>query len=430
MAISFSASGTAASTQESLTPASPEQGRRSMEFAFQSMPALQAVRKHLIKKQPFRGLRLAALVDVTAETGNLLIALRDGGAQVSAAGASSLTTQDELIGCLTKDYGLAVFGNRGETDEEHAKQLDNLLGSHPQVLLDTNAEIMVRGLSKAPETLSGLIGIAEDGMIGARRLRGIEKTGRLACPAIALAESKTRNLFDATHGAAQGIVNGILRATNTLIAGSMVVVLGYGWRGRGVSAYARGLGARVIVCETDPVKALQAVFDGNRVMSMNEAAATGNIFVTVTGTKHAIARDHFERFQNGAILANAGVTTPEIDVEALAGASSGRRTVRPTVEEFILRDGRRIYLLGEGRAIQLSSGEGRPASIQDLTLANQALCLEYLVKNYETLPKTVHSVPAEIDHEIALAKLGAMGIVLDRLTLEQEQYLASLSEPA
>jgi adenosylhomocysteinase len=401
-----------------------------MEFAFQSMPALQAVRKHLIKRQPFHGLRLAALVDVTAETGNLLIALRDGGAHVSAAGASSLTTQDELIGCLTKDYGLAIFGERGETDEEHAKQLDKLLGTRPQILLDTNAELMFHGLAKAPDALDGLIGVAEDGRVGAQRLRSMEKAGTLMCPAVALAESKTRNLFDAMHGAAQGIVNGILRATNALLAGSNVVVLGYGWRGRGVAAYARGSGARVIVCETDSVKALQAVFDGNRVMSMNEAAAVGSIFVTVTGTRHAIGRDHLDRFQNGAILANADIITPEIDVEALAAASSGRRTVRPSVEEFILRDGRRIYLLGEGRAIQLISGEGRPASIQDLTLANQALCLEYLAKNRTTLPKRVHSVPAEIDHDVAMAKLGAMGIVLDRLTLEQEQYLASLSEPS
>jgi adenosylhomocysteinase len=244
-----------------------------------------------------------------------------------------------------------------------------------------------------------------------------------------VAESKTRNLFEATHGAAQGIVNAILRSTNILLAGSTMVVAGYGWRGRGVAAYARGLGARVIVCETDPVKALQAIFDGNRVMSMNEAAAVGNVFVTVTGTKHVIGRDHLDRFLNGAILANAGTTTPEIDVEALASASSGRRLVRPSLEELGLRDGRRIYLLGEGKAIQLTSGDGRPSSIQDLTLANQALCLEYLVKHRGTLPTAVQSVPAEIDHEIALAKLGALGIMLDRLTLEQEQYLASLSEP-
>lgn len=400
-----------------------------MEFAFQSMPALQAVRKRLIKTQPFKELRLAVLVDVTVETGNLLIALRDGGAQVSAAGANSLTTQDELIGCLTKDYGLAVLGHRGETDEEHSKHLDKLVETRPQVLLDTNAEVLFRGLAKAPDALGELIGIAEDTVIGARRLRSVQKAARLACPAIAVAESKTRNLFDATHGAAQGIVNGILRVTKLLLAGSTVVVAGYGWRGRGVAAYARGSGARVIVCETDPVKALQAIFEGNRVMSMNEAAAVGNVFVTVTGTRHAIGREHFERFQNGAILANAGTSTPEIDVEALAGASSARRLVRPSVEEFSQRDGRRIYLLGEGRAIQLISGEGRPSSIQDLTLASQALCLEYLVKNREKLPKIVQSVPPGIDREIALAKLGAMGIVLDRLTLEQEQYLASLSEP-
>ncbi len=409
--------------------ASPEQGRRRMELAFQSMPALQAVRKHLIKTQPFRGLRLAALVDITAETGNLLITLRDGGARVSAAGASSLTTQDDLIGCLAKDYGTAVFGQRGDTEEEQAKHLDKLLACRPQLVLDTNAGLTFRGLAKHPQALAELIGIAEDSVIGARRLRNAAKKGRLSCAAVAVAESKTRNLFDATHGVAQGIVNGILRATNTLLAGSAVVVAGYGWRGRGVAAYARGLGARVIVCETDPVKALQAVFDGNRVMSMNEAAAIGDVFITVTGTRHTISREHFDRFHNGAILANADATTPEIDTDALAGSSSGRRTVRMSVEEFILRDGRRIYLLGEGRAIQLVSGEGRPSSIQDLTLANQALCLEYLVKNRETLPKTVHSVPAEIDQQIALAKLGAMGIVLDRLTLEQEQYLATVTEP-
>jgi adenosylhomocysteinase len=430
MANSSSASATAAVPQEIPAPVSPEQGRRRMEFAFQSMPALQAVRKRLIKTQPFAGLRVAALVDLTAETGNLLIALRDGGAQVSAAGAHSLTTQDELISCLTHNYGLAVFGQRGESDEEHTKHLDQLLESRPQVLLDSNASVTSRGLAKNADALTELIGIAEDSAIGARRLRTAVKKGRLACPAVAVAESKIRNLFDATHGIAQGIVNGILRATNTLLAGSVMVVVGYGWRGRGVAAYARGLGARVIVCETDPVKALQAVFDGNRVMSMNEAAAAGDVFVTVTGTKHAIGREHFERFHNGAILANGGATTPEIDTDALTASSSGRRPVRPSVEEFILRDGRRIYLLGEGRAIQLISGEGRPSSIQDLTLANQALCLEYLVKNRETLSKTVHSVPAEIDHEIALAKLVAMGIVLDRLTLDQEQYLASLSEPA
>jgi adenosylhomocysteinase len=435
MAISTSVTASGSPSPEINPQVLAEQGRRRMEFAFQSMPALQAVRKHLIKTQPFRGLRLAALVDLTAETGNLLIALRDGGAQVRAAGANSLTTQDELIGCLTKDYGLTVYGHRGETDEEHAEQLDHLLESAPQLLLDSNAEVMFRGWAKdkaaaGPVSLANLIGIAEDSVIGARRLRSMAKKGRLLCPAIAVAESQTRNLFDASHGAAQGIVNGILRATNALLAGAVLVVAGYSWRGRGVAAYARGLGARVVVCETDPVKALHAILEGNRVMSMNEAAAMGEIFVTVTGTKHAIGREHFDRFQNGAILANAGLTVAEIDVETLASLSSGRRTVRPSVEEFNLRDGRRLYVLGDGRAIQLISGEGRPSSIQDLTLANQALCLESLAKNRDTLPKAVHSVPPEIDHLIAKAKLEAMGIQLDRLTLDQEQYLASLSEPA
>jgi adenosylhomocysteinase len=407
-----------------------DQGKRRIEWAFQSMSALQSIRKHLIKTQPFRDLRIGALIDVNAETANLVIALRDGGASISVSSPNPVATQDDVAASLVRDYSVPTFAIQGESDEVHGQNLEAVVASKPHFIIDHDGELLAQLMAKSPEALKQTLAGSEGTNRGLSRLRALAADRKLPYPVIAVGDSQTKHLLNDRYGAAQSIVDGILRTTHVLFAGLTAVVAGYGWCGQGVALKLKGLGARVIVTEIDPFKAMTAVMDGYRVMSMSEASSIGDLFITVTGSKNVIGRDHFDRFKNGAILCNAGHADVEIDLEILGQLTSSRRSMRPWVEEFILRDGRRIHVLAGGHAINFVATEGSPASAMDLFLANHALSVEYLLKHHVSLTKAVHQVPYDIDCQVARARLEAMGLKIDRLSLEQEQYMASLSEPA
>jgi adenosylhomocysteinase len=407
-----------------------DQGKRRTEWAFQSMPALQRIRKHLIKTQPFDGLRIGALIDVNAETANLLIALRDGGASLSVCSPNPVATQDDVAATLVRDYSVPTFAIQGETDDDHAQHLDAVLASKSHFIIDHDGELLSRLIAKSGEALAEARAGSEATHRGLNRLRTLARKKKLPYPVIAVGDSRTKHLFNDRYGAAQSILDGILHATHVSFAGLTVVVAGYGWCGQGVALKLKGLGAQVIVTEVDPFKAVTAIMGGYRVMSMSEAASIGDLFITVTGGKNIIGRDHFDKFRNGAILCNAGSVNVEIDLETLGQLTSSRRSMRQWVEEFTLRDGRRIHVLAGGQSINLVSTEGSPASVMDLFLANQALSIEYLLKHHRSLEKTVHSVPYDIDCQVARARLEAMGLKIDRLSLDQEQYVGSLSDPS
>jgi adenosylhomocysteinase len=403
-------------------------GKRRIEWAFQSMPVLQTIRKQFIKTQPLAGIRVSACLHVTTETANLMVTLRDGGAQVALCASNPLSTQDDVAACLVKDYGIPVFAIKGESNDVYYQHLTSAGAHKPQITMDDGADLVTLLHTKRQDLATDIMGGTEETTTGVIRLRAMAKEGVLRYPIVAVNDALTKHLFDNRYGTGQSTLDGIIRATNVLLAGMTVVVAGYGWCGRGVANRARGLGANVIVTEIDPTKAIEAVMDGFRVMSMHDAAAIGDLFVTLTGDKHVIARDHFPKLKNGAILCNSGHFNVEIDLEALARASSSRRQTREFVEEFAFRDGRRIYVLGEGRLINLAAAEGHPASVMDMSFANQALSAEYMVKNHSKLEKRVYSVPEDLDKQVAKMKLESMGIKIDRLTPEQEAYLASWSE--
>ncbi len=403
-------------------------GKRRIEWAFQSMPVLQTIRKEFIKTQPLAGVRISACLHVTTETANLMVTLRDGGAQVALCASNPLSTQDDVAACLVRDYGIPVFAIKGESNEVYYQHLTAAAEHGPQITMDDGADLVTLLHTKRQDLAANVIGGTEETTTGVIRLRAMSKEGVLKYPIVAVNDALTKHLFDNRYGTGQSTIDGIVRATNVLLAGLNVVVAGYGWCGRGVAMRARGLGANVIVTEIDPTKAIEAVMDGFRVMSMHEATAIGDIFVTVTGNKHVIARDHFEKLKNGAILCNSGHFNVEIDLDALGRMASSRRQTREFVEEFAFRDGRRIYVLGEGRLINLAAAEGHPASVMDMSFANQALASEYMVKNHSKLEKKVYSVPEELDKQVARMKLDSMGVKIDRLTPEQEAYLAGWSE--
>ena len=403
-----------------------DSGKRHIEWAFQSMPVLQSIRKQLIKGQPLAGLRIAACLPVTTETANLLVTLRDGGALIVLAGSHPLSTQDEVAASLVKDFGISTYAVKGEP-----ANLAPLVAWRPELAVDSGyqlAQILHAGGEEAAAVLPHVIGGTEESVHGVAALAALG--GNLAYPVVAVHDATTRHFFDNRYGTGQSTIDGVLRATNILLAGMNVVVGGYGWCGRGVAARARGLGANVIVTEVDPLKALEALMDGYRVMSMGEAAALGDVFITVTGNKSVVTREHFDKMKSGAILCNSGHYNVEIDLEALSKLASSRRMMREFVEEFALRDGRRLYVLGEGRIINLASGEGQPASVMDMNFANQALCLQYLVANRGKLEKSVFPVPEAIDREVARMKLDSMGVKIDRLTPEQERYIGGRSDGA
>ncbi len=405
-----------------------ELGRKRLDFANQSMKVLQIIRKEFIKNQPLKGIRISACLHVTAETGNLAVCLRDGGAEVSLCASNPLSTQDDVAACLVRDFSIPVFAIKGEDNETYYSHITAALDHKPHITMDDGADLVTCVLTKRLDVADTIIGGTEETTTGVIRLRAMAKEGVLRYPIIAVNDAATKHLFDNRYGTGQSTVDGVIRATNILLAGSKFVVAGYGWCGRGLAMRARGMGAEVIVTEIDPTRALEAVMDGFRVMSMVEAAKLGDVFVTVTGDKNVLAREHFELMKDGAIVANSGHFNVEIDIPALERMSSSKRTTRPFVEEYSLKDGRKINLLGEGRLINLASAEGPPAAVMDMSFANQALSVEYLVKNYNQLQKVVYAVPEDLDKRVARMKLESMGIKIDRLTPEQEEYLASWSE--
>jgi len=403
-------------------------GRKRIDWANQSMKVLQGIRKEFIKNQPLKGIRISACLHVTAETANLSICLRDGGAEVALCASNPLSTQDDVAACLVRDYGIPVFAIKGEDNDTYYSHLTAALDHKPHITMDDGADLVTCVLTKRADVAEGIIGGTEETTTGVIRLRAMAKQGVLRYPIIAVNDALTKHLFDNRYGTGQSTVDGVVRATNFLLAGSKFVVAGYGWCGRGLASRARGFGAEVIVTEVDPTRALEAVMDGYRVMSMHEAARIGDVFVTVTGDKNVLAREHFELMKDGAIIANSGHFNVEIDIPTLEKMASSKRTTRPFVEEYSMRDGRKINLLGEGRLINLASAEGHPAAVMDMSFADQALSVEYLVRNHRDLQKKVYPVPEDLDKRVARLKLESMGIKIDRLTPEQEEYLASWSE--
>jgi len=403
-------------------------GKKRIEWANQSMKVLQIIRKEFIKNQPLKGIRVSACLHVTAETANLMIALRDGGADVALCASNPLSTQDDVAASLVRDYNIPVFAIKGEDNDSYYAHIMAALDHKPQMTMDDGADLVSVLHTKRKAELANVLGGTEETTTGVIRLRAMAKEGVLRYPIVAVNDADTKHLFDNRYGTGQSTIDGIIRATNFLLAGSKFVVAGYGWCGRGLASRARGTGAEVIITEIDPTKALEAVMDGFRVMSMEEAAKIGDVFCTVTGNKNVLAKQHFELMKDGAIISNSGHFNVEIDIPALEKLSSSKRTTRTFVDEYTMKDGRRINLLGEGRLINLAAAEGHPASVMDMSFADQALSCEYMVKNHASLEKKVYTVPVELDKRVAKLKLESLGIKIDRLTSEQEEYLAGWSE--
>ncbi|MGH9429905.1 MAG: adenosylhomocysteinase [Terriglobia bacterium] len=403
-------------------------GKLRIEWADQWMPVLQLIRKRFKAEKPLAGLRVSACLHVTTETANLAITLKEGGANVVLCASNPLSTQDDVAASLVKDYEIPTFAIKGEDNDTYYRHILSALAHQPQMTMDDGADLVTTILTKRHELIPGIVGGTEETTTGVIRLRSMAKEGVLKFPIIAVNDADTKHLFDNRYGTGQSTADGIIRATNVLFAGMNIVVAGYGWCGRGFAMRSHGLGANVIVTEVNPTRALEAVMDGYRVMTMEEAAKIGDIFVTLTGDKSVIGEEHFEAMKNGAIVCNSGHFNVEIDIPALEGMSKGKRQTREFVDEYSLRDGRKIYLLGEGRLINLAAAEGHPAVVMDMSFANQSLAAEYMVKNGKNLEKKVYGVPTDIDREIARLKLQSMNISIDQLTSEQEEYLASWSE--
>src|SRR5438094_400699 len=404
------------------------EGRLKIEWAEQSMPVLRQVRERFAKEQPLKGLRLGACPHVTTETAVLMLTLKAGGAQVALCASNPLSTQDDTAAALVKEYDIPVYAHKGEDNQTYYRHLEAVLKTRPQLTMDDGADLISQlhgETNLGRDLVKGVIGGTEETTTGVIRLRAMEKEGVLAFPVIAVNDADTKHLFDNRYGTGQSTIDGILRATNILLAGKTVVVAGYGMCGRGVAARAKGMGAHVVVTEVEPMRALEAVMDGFPVMPMANAAEVGEVFVTVTGNTSVIRSEHFARMRDGAILANSGHFNVEIDLDALAKTATARRQVRPFVEEFTMPGKRHVYVLGEGRLINLASAEGHPAAVMDMSFANQALGAEFMVKRGRSLERKVYVVPIEIDREIARLKLASMGVVIDALSAEQESYLAS-----
>jgi adenosylhomocysteinase len=405
-----------------------DHGRKRIEWANQSMPVLQSIRKDFIKNQPLKGIRISACLHVTTETANLAITLRDGGADVALCASNPLSTQDDVAAALVRDYGISVFAIKGEDNETYYQHILAALDHKPHITMDDGADLVSVALTKRQDAAGDIFGGTEETTTGVIRLRAMAKEGVLRYPIIAVNDALTKHMFDNRYGTGQSTLDGVIRCTNMLMAGARFVIAGYGWCGKGLAMRAKGMGADVIVTEIEPTRALEAVMDGFRVMSMAEAAKIGDVFVTVTGNKNVIRAEHFELMKNGAIVANSGHFNVEIDIPALEKMAGTRRATREFVDEYNLRDGRKIYLLGEGRLINLAAAEGHPASVMDMSFANQALSVEFLSRNHASMDKKVYAVPEELDKRVAKLKLEAMGVKIDRLTPEQEEYLASWSE--
>ena len=406
-----------------------EGGRRRIEWAEREMPVLRSIKERFKKEQPLRGLRVSACLHVTAETANLMTTLQAGGADVVLTASNPLSTQDDVAAALVNVYEIPTFAIKGEDNVTYYKHLTAALDHKPQLTMDDGADLVSTILKDRRELLPDIIGSTEETTTGVIRLRAMAADKVLQFPVIAVNDAMTKHFFDNRYGTGQSTVDGIIRATNILLAGKVFVVGGYGWCGRGLAMRARGMGARVVVTEVDALKALEAVMDGYEVLPMLDASKIGDIFCTVTGDLNVVDKHHFEVMKDGALVANSGHFNVEINIPALKAMSVGQPSlVRPFVEQYLTKDGRKINILGEGRLINLASAEGHPASVMDMSFANQALSAEYLVKHARNLDKQVYSVPSDIDNEIARIKLEAMGIKIDTLTPEQVSYLNSWQE--
>ena len=404
------------------------EGVNRIEWAGREMPVVNLIRERFAREKPLAGLRLAACLHVTTETANLALALRDGGAEVNLCASNPLSTQDEVAAALVGEYGIPTFAIKGEDDQTYYSHLTAALDLKPNVTLDDGADLVTILHTQRSELVPEVIGGTEETTTGVIRLTAMAGDDKLRYPIIAVNDAETKHFFDNRYGTGQSTLDGITRATNILWAGRRVVVAGYGWCGRGVASRARGMGSHVIVTETNPIRALEAVMDGFTVMKSGEAARVGEVFITVTGGLHTIGREHLEVMPSGAILANSGHFNVEIDIPALESMAVSRREVRPFVEEYVLPDGRKLYLLGEGRLINLAAAEGHPSAVMDMSFANQALSVEYIVKNRGQLRPGVHSVPAETDREVGRLKLESLGVSIDALSAEQRKYQESWEE--
>jgi adenosylhomocysteinase len=409
-------------------PSLAEKGRFRIQWAENDMPVLRQIRVRFEKERPLKGLRIAACLHVTTETANLMWTLVAGGADVVLSASNPLSTQDDVAASLVADFEVPVFAIKGEDNPTYYRHLRSALDFAPNITMDDGADLLSTLHKERTDLLPNVIGGTEETTTGVIRLRAMANDNALKYPVIAVNDAMTKHFFDNRYGTGQSTIDGIVRATNVLFAGRVVVVGGYGWCSRGIASRARGLGARVVVTEVDPLRALEAVMDGYDVMSMERAAKIGDVFVTATGDKNVLDQRHFPLMKDGAIICNSGHFNVEINIPELEKLATEKRHVREFVDQYILKDGRRINLLAEGRLVNLSAAEGHPSSVMDMSFANQALSVEYLAKHHQELPKKVFPVPEDIDKEIARLKLEAMGIKIDKLTPEQEKYLASWEE--
>ncbi len=404
---------------------SAEEGKARIEWAEKDMPVLRSIRERFSKEKPFKGITISACLHVTTETANLLITLKEGGANVYLSASNPLSTQDDVASALVKYYQIPVFAIKGEDNQTYYSHLRAVIEKKPNIVIDDGADLISTLHREYPHLLDNVFGGMEETTTGVIRLKAMAKDGVLRFPIIAVNDAYTKHMFDNRYGTGQSTIDAIMRATNRLIAGSYFVVCGYGWCGKGVAQRARGMGATVIVTEVDPIKALEAKMDGFLVMPMIEAAKIGDFFVTVTGNTSVVREEHFKVMKDGAILSNSGHFDVEIDIKALRKLSKNVKTIRNFIEEYELDDGRKLYVLAQGRLVNLAAAEGHPASVMDMSFANQALSAEYILKNHQNLKKDVYKVPDHIDMEVAKLKLKSMGVTIDELTLEQERYLSS-----
>ncbi len=403
-------------------------GQDLIDWAAREMPVLLLIRERFGREQPLRGLRVAACLHVTSETANLMLTLQAGGAELALCASNPLSTNDAVAAALARDHGVATYAIKGEDNATYYGHLEAAAEHRPQITMDDGCDLVTLLHKQRPELAEGVIGGTEETTTGVIRLRAMATHGVLKYPVIAVNEALTKHMFDNRYGTGQSTLDGVLRATNLLLAGRTVVVAGYGWCGRGLASRADGLGAHVVVTEIDPLRALEAVMDGHRVMTMDEAAEVGDLFITVTGDVSVLDRRHFERMKDGAVLANSGHFNSEINLKALDELATEVRQVRDQVQEYRLADGRRLNVLAEGRLINLSAADGHPAAVMDMSFANQALSLEHLVRHASELQPMVYDVPAEIDAEVARLKLQALGVSIDELTEEQRRYISSWEE--
>ncbi|WP_338430085.1 adenosylhomocysteinase [Synechococcus elongatus] len=400
-------------------------GKQRIEWAAREMPVIRLIRDRFAAEKPLDGIRLVACCHVTTETANLAIALKAGGADAILIASNPLSTQDDVAASLVADYGIPVFAIKGEDNETYHRHVQIALDHKPQVIIDDGCDVVATLVQERPQQLPDVIGTTEETTTGIVRLRAMLRDGVLTFPAMNVNDAETKHFFDNRYGTGQSTLDGIIRATNILLAGKTIVVAGYGWCGKGTAMRAAGMGANVIVTEIDPVKAIEAVMDGFRVLPMAEAASLGDLFVTVTGNKHVIRKEHFAAMKDGAIVCNSGHFDIEIDIAGLKTLSSDVRTVRPFTEEYRLASGKSVIVLGEGRLVNLAAAEGHPSAVMDMSFANQALAVEHLVSNRGQLEPGIHSIPEDLDRQIATLKLQAMGIVIDSLTDDQTAYINS-----